>query len=143
MKEGQTKRLLEILPGLISWFIILFLFALLFINPLVLAVILIIYLIYWACKLFYMTLLLLIAHHRMSSSKNIEWFERCKLLESDLNINDIMHIVLYPIYKEPKKLLEDSMNALKDTRYSKDKMILVLAGEEQHKLQNWLSSKKS
>jgi len=77
-----------------------------------------------------MTLLLLIAHHRMSSSKHIEWFERCKLMKSDLNINDILHIVLYPIYKEPKKLLEDSMNALKDTIHVKDKMILVLAGEE-------------
>ena len=66
----------------------------------------------------------------MSSSKHIEWFERCKLMKSDLNINDILHIVLYPIYKEPKKLLEDSMNALKDTIHVKDKMILVLAGEE-------------
>ena len=130
MKEKKIKRLFEILPGLMSWFIILFLFALLFINPLVLAVILIIYLIYWACKLFYMTLLLLIAHHRMSSSRNIEWFERCRSIKSDIGINDILHIVLYPIYKEPKKLLQDSMNALKDTRYSRDKMILVLAGEE-------------
>ena len=130
MKEKRTRRFLEILPGLISWFIILSLFALLFINPLVLAVILIVYLIYWSSKLLFMTLLLVIANHRIRSKRNINWLSNCRALESDLKMDEIIHVVLYPIYKEPKKLLQDSMNALKSISYPRDNMVVVLAGEE-------------
>ena len=82
MKEKRTRRFLEILPGLISWFIILFLFGLLFINPLVLAVILIVYLIYWSSKLLFMTLLLVIANHRVRSKRNIDWLSNCSVAKT-------------------------------------------------------------
>lgn len=124
------KRFFEILPGMISWSIILFLLALVIFMPLLAAAIIIVYLLYWVFRLFYMSVLLIIAHSRINSRKNVDWLRMCEELNSDLKYEDVFHIVLYAIYKEPRQVLEDSLNALKEVSYPKDNIIVVLGGEE-------------
>lgn len=130
MKEEKIKRILEIIPGFLSWFIILFLIIFFIFKPLSAIVIIIIYLLYWVARLLYSSILLVMAHHRMHSKKNNDWLSMCKAVNSDLKFENIIHVVLYTIYKEPDGLITDSLNFLKDTDYPADKIIVVLAGEE-------------
>lgn len=124
------KRFFEMLPGTISWCIIFGLLLFIFFSPLVAAVILIVFLLYWIFRLLYMSVLLVAAHSRMNSRKRMPWLKLCKEVKSDLKYEEIMHVVLYPTYKEPPHVLQDSLNALVDVTYPKDKIMVVLAGEE-------------
>ena len=77
-----------------------------------------------------MSLLLIMAHHRVASSRNDDWLSRCHDIKTDFNFDAIIHVVLYTIYKEPKQVIEDSLNSLKGISYPPDRIIIVLAGEE-------------
>ncbi|MBU3933798.1 MAG: glycosyltransferase family 2 protein [Candidatus Omnitrophica bacterium] len=127
------KRAFEIIPGLISWSILLFFLVLVFIRPLMAAVFVITYLFYWVCRLLYMSALLVTANYRMLSNRDTDWLGMCKTVKSDLRYEEILHIVLYTACKESKEVLKESLNNLKDVNYPKDKMIVILAGEEREK----------
>jgi len=133
MNEKKIKRILEIIPGSLSWFMIFFLIALFVFKPLSAIVLIIIYLLYWVTRLLYSSILLLMSHQRMRSKRNNDWLSMCKEAKSDLKFENIIHIVLYTIYKEPQDLIAGSINFLKDTDYPADKIIVVLAGEERAK----------
>jgi len=130
MKEKTLKRTLEIIPGALSWSIIIALLGFAIFKPLITAVVILVLLLYWVCRLFYMSILLIMAHHRVVTKKNLPWLKMCKEVNSNLNFENILHVVLYTIYKEPKEVLEDSLKSLQEVDYPKDKIIVVLAGEE-------------
>ena len=124
------KRLLEIIPGFISWSILILLVALFILKPLAAIVVIILFLVYWVMRLFYMSILLIMAHHRMMSKKNFKWLPLCQTTKSDLDFEKILHVVLYTAYKEPPQVLRESLHALAEIDYPKDKVLVVLAGEE-------------
>jgi hypothetical protein len=130
MTRKQIKRTLEILPGVVSWTIILSLVGLLLFKPIIAAIIVIVYLIFWTTRLLYMSTLLVMAHHRMLSKRSFDWLKMCDELEHGGKAKDIVHLVLYTVYKEPFEVIDSSVNALKDVDYDKNKIIVVLAGEE-------------
>ncbi|MBF0493988.1 MAG: glycosyltransferase family 2 protein [Candidatus Omnitrophica bacterium] len=130
MEKERIKRILEIIPGTLSWSIIFGFLGLLVFKPLVSAIVLIVYLMFWTCRLLYMSTLLVMAHHRMMTKKNMVWLSLCKGVASDKKFEDIVHVVLYTVYKEPGELIEESLASLGKINYPKDKVIVVLAGEE-------------
>lgn len=130
MKEKRSNRIFEIIPGMISWTILIGIVILFFVSPLWVAIFLILYLIFWVCRLLYMSSLMILAHHRVLSKKTVDWLALSREITSDICFNDIVHIVLYTVYKEPEQLIEESLTALRDTIYPDDKLIVVLAGEE-------------
>jgi cellulose synthase/poly-beta-1,6-N-acetylglucosamine synthase-like glycosyltransferase len=129
MNKAITKRLLEAVPALLSWTILIGLLMLVLIAPLSAAIVLIIYLLYWMSRLLHMTTLLLTAHFRMHYRRHYPWLEMSQQLKTDLLFENILHVVLYPIYKESPKLLEESLDALIASHYPKENMLVVLAGE--------------
>jgi len=129
MKKKEIKRLLEIIPGFLSWSVILFLILLFIFKPFAAAVVIIIYLIYWLARLFYMTCLMLLANYRIRSFRKMSWLSRCAEIKSDIDFKDVLQVVLYPTYKEPPQVLIDSLNALKGAEYPREKILVVLAGE--------------
>lgn len=129
MREKLSKRIFEILPGMISWVIIIGIIVLFFLKPMLTAIFLILYLVFWVCRLLYMSALMVLAHHRIISKKDIDWLALCRDVKTDMCFNDVLHVVLYTVYKEPSQLIEESLNALKSTMYPKDRLIVVLAGE--------------
>ena len=126
----KLKRILEIIPGAFSWSILSFLILLFIFWPLVAAVVMIVFLLYWVARFLYMSILLFLSHHRVSTKKNIDWLAKCRGVRSDLKFQDILHIVLYTVYKEPDQVLQESLRALKESTYPLDRVIVVLAGEE-------------
>lgn len=97
MKKANIKRLLEAIPATLSWFTIIFLLLLFAFSPLSAIVVIIVYLIYWVCRLLYSTVLLIMAHHRMLSKRNYDWLRMCREAQADFNFKEVLHVVLYTI----------------------------------------------
>jgi hypothetical protein len=124
-KSKLRKRVLEIVPGSISWGIILTLVLLAFINPVACAVIILIFDFYWIIRTVYLTTLLVMAHHRLYRERNKGWLNLCPR-------NNFYHLVIFPVYKEGPDILRPSLDAIRNCHYPKNKIIVVVAFEERN-----------
>ncbi|MFA7283379.1 MAG: hypothetical protein WC066_02395, partial [Candidatus Omnitrophota bacterium] len=71
----SLKRFLEIVPGGLSWGIIVGLIFLSFFFPVFSAVIIISFDFYWIIRTVYLTTLLVMAHQRIFRQRNEDWLE--------------------------------------------------------------------
>jgi hypothetical protein len=127
------KRFLEIIPGALSWGIIFSLAALAVYSPVVCALVILVFDFYWIIRTVYLTTLLILAHRKLAKEKRKDWLAACRRLPEKRNWQGIYHLILFPVYKEEIGILRASLEALKQTHYPKDKMIVVMAFEERHK----------
>jgi hypothetical protein len=74
--ERFLERLLEILPGLTSWGILLGLVILSFAKPVTAAVVIIVFDFYWLLRLFYLTIFLALSYVRLSVESATDWMQR-------------------------------------------------------------------
>ena len=72
-KEAGIERLLEIIPGACSWLILSGMLAVSFYKPLLAAVIIIAFNLYWLFRLSYLTFFLVLSYLRLASEKGTEW----------------------------------------------------------------------
>lgn len=130
------KRLFEIIPAFLSWWIIIFIVILSFMHPAAAAVVLIVYEIYWMVRTFYLTALLGLAHYRLRQEKERDWLADCRKENPTCGarLKDICHAVIFTVYKESVEILAASLNALYAANYPKDKMMVVVAFEERDSL---------
>ncbi|MDD3297215.1 MAG: glycosyltransferase family 2 protein [Candidatus Omnitrophica bacterium] len=80
--EQKLERFLEVIPGAISWFILIGLTVLSFVNPLAAAVIIIAFDLYWLLRLFYMNIFLVFSYSRLRLEAGTDWLQRLKGLDS-------------------------------------------------------------
>ncbi|PIQ83814.1 MAG: hypothetical protein COV75_05500, partial [Candidatus Omnitrophica bacterium CG11_big_fil_rev_8_21_14_0_20_63_9] len=71
--ERMLERALEIVPGATSWAILVGMFALSFWQPLLAAMLVIAFDLYWLLRLFYMTLFLTLSWIRLSVERRTDW----------------------------------------------------------------------
>lgn len=137
--DYRLQRSLEILPGVITWFFLIFSVYLSFKLPLAVAIFIIIFDLYWMIKVFYITAFAIFGYRRMRIWKDTDWFSKCKeLKEKKFSKNEniltdwqkIYHLVIIPTYKEGLEILEPSINSILNSNYPKDRIILVAAFEE-------------
>ena len=119
-------RLLEILPGTLAWGTLLGTAILSAFIPTYVAVFIIAFDLYWLLKTIYLSL-----HHRhnwkrMQHMLRVDW----KAMLTTLKYEHIYHMVILPYYTESEEVVLHSLQALVDTDYDKDRMIVVLAAEE-------------
>ncbi|OQB08804.1 MAG: hypothetical protein BWY16_01139 [Candidatus Omnitrophica bacterium ADurb.Bin205] len=124
-KNKLKQRVLEIIPALISWGIILTLVVLAFINPVACAVIILVFDFYWIIRTVYLTTLLVMAHHRLYRERSKDWLGLCPK-------NNLYHLIIFPVYKEGLDILRPSLEAIKECNYPKEKMVVVMAFEERN-----------
>ncbi|MCM8775260.1 MAG: hypothetical protein NC930_02760 [Candidatus Omnitrophica bacterium] len=79
--EEIRERVFSILPGFMSWTILIVMIVLSFAKPLWAAVIIIAFDLYWLFRLFYMTIFLVLAYGVLAIEKETDWTELCCLLE--------------------------------------------------------------
>ncbi len=75
------ERFFGILPGFLSWAILIGITLFSFTRPLYAAVVIIAIDIFWLFRIFYMTLFLVLAYAVLAIEKETDWIERCRLLE--------------------------------------------------------------
>jgi hypothetical protein len=168
-EEKVLERILEIVPGFMSWGILIGMCVLSFTRPLIAAIIIIAFLLYWLVRMLYMNILLVLSYGRFKLERHTNWVERIESIDRlspehpDLKISagakglrqklsegiyrrqirkliksgstppkskDIYHVVIIPVAKELREIVEPGIVSIKEGSYSAKKMLLVTAVEE-------------
>ena len=155
LKRTFWYRLLEMLPGAVSWSILVVPFAASFWYPRPVAIFITIYVILWflmSSKAIVFTIYSYwksIKYEKMNWLRLLEFFsESAPIAHTDMEketmrkieyhkLNgtfkqwkDILHVVIMPTYKEDKEILETSIEVLTKADYPLEKIIFILATEE-------------
>jgi len=126
-KDRMIYRALEILPGFLAWSSLIILIALSFLKPVWVAIFIILFDVYWLIKVVYLSFHLRSAYGRMKKNLKIDWWAK---LQEHSQWEDYWHLIILPMYKEPYEVIESTFQALQDSCYDKQKMIVVLGLEE-------------
>jgi cellulose synthase/poly-beta-1,6-N-acetylglucosamine synthase-like glycosyltransferase len=125
----KTKRFLEILPGFVSWSLILFPFWGSLIVPNIVAYYVISFAVYWVYRSVTLAVLALVAHFKIKAASKFDWI-------ADLNTSfgeswhDIHHLIIVPTYKEPQEVLERTLTALTQQSIPTKNLHVMLSFEE-------------
>lgn len=123
----QSQRLLEILPGFVSWSMILFPVWGSFLWPVGVAYYIIAFDVYWFYRSMSMSIFSVMAFYRIKASEKYDWMGD---VEGFADWNKVRHVVVIPTYKEPLHTLERNLDALMNQTFPADKIVPVLAFEE-------------
>lgn len=122
------RRLWEIIPGFTTWVTIIGLLILAFINSHILAVIILIYSIFWLIKVFLMTGYLVAGYFSYKRDVTIDWFSKLKK-DFPRSWRRLHHLIIIPTYKEDISILRHNLQAIVDSDYPNDRLIVILAFE--------------
>jgi len=125
-------RFFETIPGLLAWTTIILMFILSWLAPTAVAIFIILFDIYWLFKTVYLSFHLRATFYKMRRNLNINWLN--KLQFPGFKFQEIYHLVILPMYKEPYEIIRESFQALSKINYPKDKLIVVLSAEERARL---------
>ncbi len=137
-KERIIFRLLEIMPGVFSWGILILAVFLSWKEPVWVAIFIIVYTIYWLFRTVYFSFHLWASYKKMKKNEKVNWLRRLddlalKNKKGEPKWHDIYHLIVAPMYNEPLEIVRDNFLSLEKSDYPKDKMIVVLACEERAK----------
>lgn len=131
-KERIVYRLLEMLPGMLSWVTIIGSIALSFIKPTWVAVFIICFDVYWLVKVAYLAFYLISSYRKLKLNVSYDWLSLCQKKFSK-RWEDIYHLVIVPTYKEDFDVIKPAFDALSSSNYPQEKKIVVFAYEERDK----------
>ncbi len=126
------RRAWEIIPGFVSWGTIFLLFILSFTRPMLVAIIVMIYAIYWLLRIFLMTGYLIVGYRRYRIETALNWQDRLKQ-DFPEKWDNLYHLAIVPTYKEDISILRHTLDAIHRSHYPHDRMIIVVAFEERDK----------
>jgi len=126
MSEKRQLRLLEILPGLFSWNVILFPYWGIFIIPNVVAYFILLFNVYWFYQSLQIAISATISHFRIQASMYNDWV---KDLEKFPDSKKVHHVILIPTYKEPIYILQRTLKSLARQTFNKKQMTIVVGFE--------------
>lgn len=125
----RSQRFLEILPGFISWSLILFPFWGSFLVPEFVAYYVIAFAVYWLYRSLAMAILAVMAHFKIKASVRFDWIADLKNAFPE-TWNRTHHIIVIPTYKEPIATLERTLTALSKQSYPLQNIHIMLSFEE-------------
>jgi len=128
-RERFIFRILEVFPGILSWATLIILFIFCWQKPIWVAIFAIIFDLFWLLRILYRSFLLRSGYKKMKEHEKIDWLKKIKEIKTK-NWRDYYHLVVLPMYEEPLEIIRDSFLSLKNSDYSKDRLIIVLAAEE-------------
>ncbi|HUV72513.1 MAG TPA: hypothetical protein VMW25_05910 [Clostridia bacterium] len=125
-KEHLIQRALEILPGFVSWNLILFPIWGAFFAPLAVAYFVLLFDIFWFYKSATFAFFAVIAHLRIEASKKMDWLGELKFFSDWKRVH---HLVVICTYKEPLYILERTLQSLVNQTMPKDQISVILGFE--------------
>ncbi len=126
--DRRLFRFFECVPAIVSWGTILITLVLSWLAPSAAAVFLIMFNFYWVLKSLYLSVHLRQNWRRVKHNLKLDWQ---KMLEPMQPAADkLIHLVIFPFYKEDQALVEKSIESLLACRTDAKKMYVVLAAEE-------------
>lgn len=125
------------IPGLLSWNIILFLIWGSILVPRLVAYFVIAFLVYWLYQSFKAAVLGVRGYLKINKTKNIDWYEKYQNEKEKtwFNWDDLKHVVLIPNYNENIKTISKNLDSLSKQKHidPQKKLIVVLAMEQRAK----------
>lgn len=126
----KTKRMLDMLPGTISWTLILFpIWGSLFI-PYIVAYFILFFDVYWLYKSFSLAVSAFIALKKIRKAEKENWLEKAKNLE---NFEKITHVILIPNYTETIEKLRTTLNSIASQTFPSKRLFVILGMEKREK----------
>lgn len=125
----RTRRFLEILPGFVSWSLILFPFWGSLVIPTFVAYYVITFAVYWLYRSLSMAFLSVLAHFRIKAAARFEWAEYGKKTHGSA-WESIHHIIVIPTYQEPITTLKRTLTHLSKQTYPLKNLHIMLSFEE-------------
>ncbi|OGY94637.1 MAG: hypothetical protein A2406_02310 [Candidatus Komeilibacteria bacterium RIFOXYC1_FULL_37_11] len=141
-KNYYKYRFLEILPGLSIWFTFIFAILLSIISPLHGIYFIIIFDVYFVLRILYMMIFLIISWSKYRQANRVDWWN---FLQNTYGKKweEYYHIIFLPTAGEPFEVVDGTFDNLAyKTKYNKQKMIVVLAGEERFREQFYSVAKQ-
>lgn len=134
-KDGLLKtpgdrlffRFFEMLPGALSWITLIGVVLCSWLTPVFIAFFIIAFDIYWLLKTIYLSFHLGVSYRRMRRSLKTDWL---KQLEAFPQWSQLYHLIILPMYKENYEVVSQTLDALINSQYPKEKMLVVLTVEE-------------
>ncbi|MBI2267976.1 MAG: glycosyltransferase family 2 protein [Candidatus Blackburnbacteria bacterium] len=124
-KKG-FHRVLEILPGFVSWNLILFPYWGILFIPMVVAYFVLLFDIYWFFQGLTIAITSSVSHLRIEASKKYDW-------KSDIQKfpgwKKVHHVVVIPTYKEPIHILRRTLSSIANQDLPLKQLHIVLAME--------------
>jgi hypothetical protein len=124
-KKG-SMRFFEILPGLVSWNLILFPYWGIFVIPEAVAYFILLFNVYWFYQAFGIAVTATISHLRIQASQAYDWLSDVK------NFPDwqkVKHVIIVPTVKEPLHILDRTLTSLKNQTFPTSQLVVVIAQE--------------
>lgn len=125
----RTQRALEILPGFVSWSLILFPFWGSIFFPTAVAYYVITFAVYWLYRSVTLAVLSIVAHLKIKAWSKFDWIKDLQH-EAPKKWNQVHHIIVIPTYKEPLTTLERTLTALSKQSYPLKNLHIMLSFEE-------------
>lgn len=126
-RDFYLQRAFEILPGFLTWATFIAAVVLAFYHPIWLAIFVIIFDLFWTIKAIFIAAHLISGYYEHKKCLAIDWFLE---MQKKKNWQEIYHVVILPTYNEGLEIIKPSMEALVDSKYPKDKMMVVVTFEE-------------
>lgn len=123
----KSQRLLEILPGVFSWSLIIFPLWGSFVIPHLVAYYIIAFNVYWLWRSFNLATLAIFAHFRISASSRYDWLGDLHLFPDWRRVHQL---VVIPSYKTPLTTLERTLTALKNQTFPQERIAVMVSFEE-------------
>ncbi|MFH1427503.1 MAG: glycosyltransferase family 2 protein [Patescibacteria group bacterium] len=143
-REKKLYRVLEIIPGFLSWLTLLGLLVLSYFKPVWVAYFIIIFDVYWLLLVIFLGLHLLVAYRKLKKNIKTDWRTAIEGLNKDYNIKEfpkeclaskgvkwqeIYQLIILPTYNENYEIIKQCLAGLINDGYPTDKMIVVFAIE--------------
>ncbi len=125
--DGKQKRWLEILPGFLSWNLILFLVWGGFFFPVFTAYFILAFDVYWVYKGLAMTLAAILSHIRILASERLDWMQEVRGFG---DYKKVRHVVMVLVANEARETYERTVAALALQTFPLKQLAVVMATEE-------------
>lgn len=126
----KTKRFLEILPGFVSWMLILFPIWGGILIPYIVAYFILFFDVYWLYKSFSLAIAAFIASRKIREAEKKDWLKKASALR---NFEKVSHIVVIPNYAERLEKLRTTIISIANQTFPTKRIFIVLAMEEREK----------
>lgn len=123
----KTRRFLEILPGFVSWFLILFPVWGSFVVPEFVAYYIIAFTVYWFYRSMSVAFLTIYGYVQMQANKRYEWMGDVRLFPDWKKVH---HIIVIPTYKEPLGTLRRTLRELKKQDFPLENIHVMVSFEK-------------
>lgn len=131
--NSTSWRILEIIPGAVTWTGLVLPVLISFFWPAAVATFVLIFDLYWLYKSFLMGYHLVLGYKNFRKALKIDWLQMCKDVPADEitpSWTNIYQTIIFATYKEEVETLIPSFQAILDSDYPKEKIIVVLATEK-------------